>query len=155
MQTYQLTVNGKAQEISADPETPLLSILRHRFGLSGPRFGCGAGECGACRVLIDGRSMPSCDTPIWAVAGKQIVMVEGLGSKDDPHPLQKAIIAEQAMQCGYCISGILMTAAALLRHTPRPSELQVREALDRNLCRCGAHNRIVRAVLRASEELSA
>jgi nicotinate dehydrogenase subunit A len=155
MPTYQLDINGSAHEVSVDPETPLLSILRHEFGLSGPRFGCGVGECGACRVLVGDQSMPSCDTPVWAVAEKAITTVEGLGCEEKPHPLQTAFLTEQAMQCGYCVSGIIITAAALLKRVPRPSEAQVREALDRNLCRCGAHNRMVRAILRASDEMAA
>lgn len=155
MPTYQLHINGSAREVSAEAETPLLSILRHELGLSGPRFGCGQGECGACRVLVDDQSMPSCDTPVWAVAGKAVTTVEGLGSEAGPHPLQAAFLEAQAMQCGYCVSGIIITAAALLKRVPRPSEVEVREALDRNLCRCGAHNRMVRAILRASEEMAA
>jgi nicotinate dehydrogenase subunit A len=115
-------------------------------------FGCGANQCGTCNVLVDGQALASCDTPLWAAAGKDIVTVEGLGAPDKPHPLQRAFIAEQAMQCGYCISGILISAAALLQRNANPSEREVREALDRNLCRCGAHNRIVRAVLRAAKE---
>ncbi|MEP9376422.1 (2Fe-2S)-binding protein [Aquabacter sp. CN5-332] len=155
MPTYQLHINGSARAVSAEAETPLLTILRHELGLSGPRFGCGQGECGACRVLVGDQSMPSCDTPVWAVEGKAVTTVEGLGSEAGPHPLQAAFLEAQAMQCGYCVSGIIITAAALLKRVPRPSEVEVREALDRNLCRCGAHNRMVRAILRASEEMAA
>src|SRR5262249_15625652 len=115
-------------------------------------FGCGENQCGACNVLVDGRVAASCDTPLWATAGKDVTTVEGLGTAERPHPLQRAFIAEQAMQCGYCISGILISAAALLKRNPNPTEREVREALDGNLCRCGAHNRIVRAVLRAAKE---
>src|SRR5204863_1502161 len=124
-------------------------------GLTGPHFGCGAGECGACHVIVGDRAISSCDTPLWAVADKDVTTTEGLGSAERPHPLQRAFVAEQAMQCGYCISGILMSAAALLGRNPDPSEQEVRSALDRNLCRCGAHNRIVRAVLRAAREAAA
>lgn len=154
MPTYTLEINGTPRTVTAGADTPLLSILRHDLGLSGPRFGCGAGECGACRVLVGDQSMPACDTPVWAVAGKAVTTVEGLGSESDPHPLQSAFLKEQAMQCGYCVSGILISAAALLRRVARPSEDEVREALDRNLCRCGAHNRMVRAILAASAEMA-
>lgn len=153
MPTYAFELNGTPRAVTAEADTPLLSVLREELGLSGPRFGCGAGECGACRVLVDDQSMPSCDTPLWAVDGKAVTTVEGLGSEADPHPLQAAFLKEQAMQCGYCVSGILISAAALLRRVARPSEAQVRAALDRNLCRCGAHNRMVRAILRASEDM--
>jgi len=138
--------------ISAEPATPLLSVLRGTLGLTAAHFGCGANQCGACFVLIDGHAVASCDTPLWAAAGKEVTTLEGLGTPEKPHPLQRAFIAEQAMQCGYCIPGIIASAAALLRRNPDPTETQVREALDRNLCRCGAHNRIVRAVLRAAKE---
>jgi nicotinate dehydrogenase subunit A len=148
----RLRVNGVEREIAADPATPLLSVLRGALGLAAAHFGCGANQCGACFVLIDGHAVASCDTPLWAAAGKDIVTVEGLGTPERPHRLQRAFIAEQAMQCGYCISGILIAAAALLERNPDPSDAQVRAALDRNLCRCGAHNRIVRAVLRAAKE---
>jgi nicotinate dehydrogenase subunit A len=151
-ETTRLRVNGTEREITADSVTPLLSVLRGPLGLTAAHFGCGANQCGACYVLIDGHAVAACDTPLWAVAGKDIVTVEGLGTPEAPHALQRAFIAEQAMQCGYCISGILIAAAALLKRNPDPSEAQVREALDRNLCRCGAHNRIVRAVLRAAKE---
>ena len=152
MDDILIRLNGAERRISADPQTPLLSVLRETCGLSGPHFGCGQGECGACHVLVDDAAVPACDTPLWAVADKRVTTLEGLGSPEAPHPLQAAFIAEQAMQCGYCVSGILMSAAALLAHTPDPSEDQVRAALDRNLCRCGAHNRMVRAVLRAARE---
>jgi nicotinate dehydrogenase subunit A len=147
-----LRVNGAEKRIEADPAAPLLGILRNTLGLTGSHFGCGVNQCGACNVLIDGQAVAACDTPLWAAAGKDITTVEGLGTPERPHPLQQAFLAEQAAQCGYCLSGILISAAALLRRTPDPSEAQVRTALDRNLCRCGAHNRIVRAVLRAAKE---
>ncbi len=148
----ELTVNGTTRSLAADPDTSLLSALRGALGLTAAHFGCGAGQCGACNVLVDGRAVASCDTPLWAAAGKSIVTLEGLGTPEKPHSLQRAFIAEQAMQCGYCISGIIMSASALLRENPNPTEAEVRAALDRNLCRCGAHNRIVRAVLRAARE---
>jgi nicotinate dehydrogenase subunit A len=151
-ETIRLNVNGAERALDADPGTPLLTVLRGTMALAGARFGCGANQCGACHVLIDDQAVAACDTPLWAAAGKEIVTVEGLGTPDRPHPLQTAFISEQAMQCGYCIPGILISAAALLRRTPKPSEADVRAALDRNLCRCGAHNRIVRAVLRAAGE---
>jgi nicotinate dehydrogenase subunit A len=151
-ETMRLTVNGEARDVSAEPTTKLLDVLRGALGLTGTHFGCGSNQCGACHVLIDGHAVASCDTPLWAALGKQITTVEGLGTPEKPHPLQRAFIAEQAMQCGYCISGVLISAAALLKAHPHPSETQVRAALDRNLCRCGSHNRIVRAVLRAAAE---
>jgi nicotinate dehydrogenase subunit A len=151
-EAVRLRVNGAERAVDADPATPLLSVLRGELGLTGSHFGCGANQCGACNVLIDGAAVASCDTPLWAAAGKDIVTVEGLGTPEKPHPLQRAFTTEQAMQCGYCISGILVSAAALLHRNPNPSEAEVRTALDRNLCRCGAHNRIVRAVLRAAKE---
>ena len=147
----QLSVNGVERRVEAAPETSLLTVLRGTLGLTAAHFGCGANQCGACNVLVDGQAIAACDMPLWAVAGKDVTTVEGLGTPERPHPLQQAFIAEQAMQCGYCISGILMSAAALLRRNPDPSEAEVRAALDRNLCRCGAHNRMVRAVLRAAK----
>jgi len=149
-QTIQFCVNGVERHVDAAPATPLLAILRDTLGLTGTRFGCGSGQCGACFVLIDNRAMAACDTPLWAVADKDVTTIEGLGTAEAPHPLQAAFIAEQAMQCGYCASGIIISAAALLAANPTPTETDVRTALDRNLCRCGAHNRMVRAVLRAA-----
>ena len=151
MPGVRLRLNGADRVVEADPEAPLLSALRGPLGLMGTRFGCGLNQCGACNVLVDGRAVASCDLPLSAAAGKDVTTVEGLGSPEQPHPLQSAFTAEQAMQCGYCISGILISAAALLRRNPDPSEAEVRTALDRNLCRCGAHNRMVRAVLRAAK----
>jgi nicotinate dehydrogenase subunit A len=147
---FRLTVNGTESTLEADPDTALLYALRNDLALKGTRFGCGTGQCGACFVLIDGHAAPACDTPLWSVAGKSITTAEGLGSPGFLHPLQEAFLAEQAAQCGYCTSGILVSAAALLSKNPRPSEGEVRAALDRNLCRCGSHNRMVRAVLRAA-----
>ena len=129
--------------------------LRDELGLTATHFGCGSNQCGSCHVMIDGHAVASCDTPLWAATGKSVVTLEGLGTPERPHPLQTAFIGEQALQCGYCISGVLMTAAALLKQNPKPTEAQVRAALDRNLCRCGSHNRIVRAILRASKEMVA
>ena len=152
MPIIRFRLNGAPTEIDADPDELLLDILRGPLGLTGPHFGCGAGECGACRVIVGDHAVTSCDTPLWSVADKDVTTLEGLGSPEQPHPLQRAFIAEQAMQCGYCVAGVLMSAAALLKQNPRPTERQVREALDRNLCRCGSQNRIVRAVLRAANE---
>ena len=149
-----LYVKGVQHTVRAEPDTPLLYILRNDLKLKGAKFGCGLGQCGSCMVLIDGHNVTSCDTPLWAAAGKEVTTVEGLGTPERPHPLQRAFLAEQAAQCGYCLSGILVTAAALLKRNPDPSDGEVRAALDRNLCRCGAHNRIVRAVLRAAREAS-
>ena len=149
--TVALVVNQTARRIEADSDLPLIDALRDLLNLKGTRFGCGEGQCGACFVLVGGHAMPSCDTPLWAVAGKAITTVEGLGSPAAPHPLQQAFLDEQAAQCGYCTSGMLISAAALLRRNPHPDEAEVRAALERNLCRCGSHNRIVRAVLRAAD----
>ena len=145
----KLEVNGASRSVEAHPDTPLLYVLRNDLGLTGARFGCGSGQCGACFVLVDGRPIASCDLPIWSVEGKKITTIEGLGGR---HPVQKALVAEQAAQCGYCMSGIVMASVALLSKNKHPSEGEVREALDKNLCRCGAHNRVVRAVLRAANE---
>jgi nicotinate dehydrogenase subunit A len=151
----ELEVNGQRRSVSAGPDTPLLYVLRNDLGLVGSRFGCGTGQCGACFVIVEGKAVPSCDTPLWSVAGKKITTVEGLAKEGELHPVQKALLAEQAAQCGYCISGIAVAAAAFLSSNHNPSEKQVREALDRNLCRCGSHNRVVRAVLRAAREMQA
>ena len=154
MPTIQFQLNGAATAVDVDPDRTLLDVLRGRLGVTGAHFGCGAGECGACHVMVDGRAMAACDMPMWSVAGKDVVTVEGLGTVEQPHPLQRAFVSEQAMQCGYCVSGVLISAAALLRRNPTPTEAEVRAALDRNLCRCGSHNRMVRAVLRAASELA-
>jgi nicotinate dehydrogenase subunit A len=155
MPSVRFRLNGVETAVDADPDRSLLDILRGPLGLTGPHFGCGAGECGACNVIVGDRAVTSCDTPLWSVADKDITTVEGLGNAERPHPLQRAFIAEQALQCGYCVPGILMSAAALLNQNPSPSSAEVKEALDRNLCRCGSHNRIVRAVLRAANEMAA
>lgn len=146
-------LNGVETDIDADPDTLLLTVLRSQLGLTGSHFGCGAGECGACTVLLDDHAINACDTPLWSVADKNVTTIEGLGSPEQPHALQRAFIAEQAMQCGYCLSGIMMSAAALLKRNTNPTSADVKAALDRNLCRCGSHNRMVRAVLRAAAEM--
>jgi nicotinate dehydrogenase subunit A len=146
----QLTVNGAEQTVNCEPDTPLLDVLRHDLGLSGPRFGCGIGLCGACFVLIDGQVRSSCDFPAWAAEGNDVTTVEGLAGGGTLHAVQQAVIDEQAAQCGYCTAGMIMSGVALLRRNPDPTEAEVRAALDGNLCRCGTHQRIVRAVLRAA-----
>lgn len=146
----EIEVNGRRHSVAAAPDTPLLYVLRNDLGLVGSRFGCGSGLCGACFVLVDGKAMASCDLPIWSVENKRITTVEGLG-EGKLHKVQEALLAEQAAQCGYCMSGIAVSAVSLLERNPSPSEDQVREALDKNLCRCGSHNRVVRAVLRAAK----
>src|SRR5215470_11286986 len=155
MPTIRFRLNGAPTETDADPDELLLDVLRGRLGLTGPHFGCGAGECGACRVIVGDHAVTACDAPLWSVADKDVTTLEGLGTANAPHPLQRAFIAEQALQCGYCVSGILMSAAALLKRNPAPSMDEVKEALDRNLCRCGSHNRMVRAVLRAAADMAA
>jgi nicotinate dehydrogenase subunit A len=149
-QELHVTVNGEPRTISCEPEAPLLDVLRHELGLSGPRFGCGVGLCGACFVLIDGQARSSCDFPAWAAEGSQVTTVEGLAAGGRLHAVQQAFIDEQAAQCGYCTSGMIVSAVALLRRNPSPDDGQVREALDGNLCRCGTHRRIVNAVITAA-----
>ena len=144
-----ITVNGEQHEVRAAPDTPLLYVLRNELELNGPKFGCGLAQCGACTVHIDGKSARSCSVPVSAVKGK-VTTVEGLGTPEKPHPLQTAFVTEQAAQCGYCINGMIMTAAAFLAQNPKPTEQQIRAALDGNLCRCGTHMRILRAVRRAA-----
>ena len=146
-----LHVNGRAVDVNASPETPLLYVLRNQLSLKGPRFGCGLGQCGACSVLIDGAVQRSCVLPVSAVAGRPVTTLEGMGTPAKPDPLQQAFIDEQAVQCGYCINGMLIAARSLLNTNPKPTEAQVKEALASNLCRCGTHMRIVRAILKASE----
>jgi nicotinate dehydrogenase subunit A len=151
MAKLALRVNGRNREIeSDDPDVPLLYVLRDDLGLTGTRFGCGLAQCGACTVLVDGRAVRSCVAPARAVAGQEVITIEGLGSPAQPDPLQAAFIAEQAAQCGYCTAGMVMTSRALLTRTPHPTEQQVREALTGNLCRCGSQVRVIRAVLRAA-----
>ena len=151
--TLRLQVNGRAVEIDADANAPLLEILRNGLGLRGSRFGCGLEQCGACMVLLDRGPVYACTLAAGAAAGRSVVTVEGLGTPEAPHPLQTAFLAEQAGQCGYCLSGILIAAKALLDRNPDPSRAEIAAALDRNLCRCGAHNRIIRAVTRAAAAL--
>jgi nicotinate dehydrogenase subunit A len=146
-----LKVNGAMRSVPAEPDTPLLYVLRNDLGLNGAKFGCGLAQCGACTVLVDGKPVRSCVTPIDTLGQSEITTVEGLGTLDHPHPLQVAFITEQAVQCGYCIAGMIMTAKALLDRNPQPSPAEVRQGLAENLCRCGTHNRIVRAVLRAAQ----
>ena len=146
-----LNVNGVPRSVTAEPDTPLLYVLRNDFELNGAKYGCGLAQCGACTVLIDGRVVRSCVTPISALEKSEITTIEGLGTIDKPHALQQAFIEEQAAQCGYCTNGMIMSAKELLDRTPKPSEPDVRAALAGNLCRCGTHNRIIRAVLRAAQ----
>ena len=147
-------VNGEAQEIHVEPHTPLLYVLRNDLKLKATKFGCGLGQCGACSVLIDGKKALSCETPIWACEGKSITTLEGLGTPTNLSALQNAFIEEQAAQCGYCVPGVLISAQALIMNTPKPTHAQICAALDANLCRCGTHARFVRAVLRATGQLS-
>jgi nicotinate dehydrogenase subunit A len=154
MAAFTLKVNGVDQNVSAEPETPLLYLLRNDVGLNGPKFGCGLAQCGACTVLIDGKPVRSCVTPVSTVKGS-ITTIEGLGTIEKLHPLQKAFIEEQACQCGYCGNGMVMSAQALLAKNPRPTNEEIRQALNGHLCRCASHNRIVRAVQRAAKEMQA
>jgi nicotinate dehydrogenase subunit A len=146
-----IKVNGVSRSVPAEPDTPLLYVLRNDLELNGAKFGCGLAQCGACTVLIDGKAARSCVTPISAVATSEITTIEGIGSLDKPHPLQRAFMEEQAAQCGYCINGMIMSAKELLDRNPRPTEADVRTALAGNLCRCGTHTRIIRAVQRATQ----
>ena len=145
-----LVVNGHSARLDLEPDTPLLYVLRDDLALNGPKFGCGLAQCGACTVLMDGQAVRSCSVPIAKAAGRRITTLEGLGSSDKPHPIQKAFIEEQAAQCGYCINGMIMQAAAFLAKNKKPSEADINNALAENLCRCGTHARIVRAVKRAA-----
>jgi len=147
-----LNVNGTAHTVSCAPDTALLYVLRNDLKLKGAKFGCGLGQCGSCTVLVDGQAVMSCDTPLSAVAGKAVTTIEALGTPAEPNALQRAFIAEQAVQCGYCISGMIMTATALLARNPNPNESEITEALARNLCRCGTHVRVVKAIQRAVKE---
>jgi nicotinate dehydrogenase subunit A len=149
----RFSVNGVVRDVAVADDTPLVYVLRNDLGLKGTRFGCGTGHCGACTVLLDGHAITSCDTPLWSVAGKSVTTVEGLSRDGRPHLLQKAFIAEQAAQCGFCVSGILMQAAGLLERNAAPSDAELRQALDRNLCRCCAHPRMLRAIRRAAKEV--
>jgi len=151
MASFDLTVNGRAVSVTvANEETSLLAVLRNELNLVGARFGCGLEQCGCCMVLIDGAPAKSCAKPIWSVAGKSVTTVEGLGTPERPHPLQRALLDEQAGQCGYCLSGIIISAKALLDRDPTPTRAEIAKALDDNICRCGSHNRILRAVEKAA-----
>ena len=147
----RIRVNGSEHDVTAAPDTPLLSVLRNDLSLNGPKFGCGLGQCGSCMVHVDGALRRSCVTALSDVVGKAVVTLEGLGTPERPHPLQQAFIDEQAAQCGYCINGMIMRAAALLARTPRPTREEITSAMSGNLCRCGTHLRIVRAIERAAQ----
>jgi nicotinate dehydrogenase subunit A len=153
MQAVNLRVNGREASVAADGDTPLLDVLRNHLGLVGTKFGCGLEQCGCCMVLVDGRPEKSCGKALSTVAGREIVTIEGLGAPDGPHPLQQAFLDEQAGQCGYCLAGILISAKALLDRNSSPSRKEIAEALDDNICRCGSHTRILRAVARAAERM--
>ena len=153
MPVYRLNVNGEPREVTVEAGTPLLYVLRNDLELNGAKFGCGLGQCGACTVLVDGRATRSCITGIGSIGEAEITTIEGLGTVDKPHPLQQAFIDTQAAQCGYCIAGMIMTAKDLLDRNPHPTVAEIREALAGNLCRCGTHNRIVLAVLRAAQNM--
>jgi nicotinate dehydrogenase subunit A len=148
-----LRVNGKSHALDVEPDTPLLYVLRDDLGLHGPKFGCGLAQCGACTVILDGKAMRACVVPVAKATGRQVTTLEGLGSTARPHPIQEAFIEEQAAQCGYCVNGMIMTAKALLDTDPNPSDRAIRLALADNLCRCGTHQRILRAVKRAARRL--
>jgi nicotinate dehydrogenase subunit A len=152
--TISINVNGQARSSEAAPDTPLLYVLRNDLGLNGAKYGCGVAQCGACTVVIDGKPVRSCVTALSTVAGKQVATLEGLSAGAKLHPLQQAFVDEQAAQCGYCTNGVIMTAKAFLERNPQPTEAQIRKALAANLCRCGSHNRIVRAVQRAAKAMT-
>ena len=147
-------LNGKPCNVDADDAVPLLAVLRDEQGLSGPKFGCGQGECGSCMVLVDGQPQTACNLPLWSVQGRQVVTLEGLGTAEQPHPLQSAFCDERAAQCGYCVAGILTSAAALLAREPNPSRETIVQALDKHLCRCGAPNRMIRGLPRAADAMA-
>jgi nicotinate dehydrogenase subunit A len=155
MTALRIRVNGTEHDVTAEPDTPLLYVLRNELSLHAPKFGCGLGQCGACTVLIDGEPRRACVVQTSTVTGRNVTTLEGLGTPDRPHPLQQAFIDEQAAQCGYCVGGMIMRAAALLARTPRPTRTEITTALSSNLCRCGTHMRIVRAIARAAEGGSA
>lgn len=149
----RLDINGSPREYEGGDKTPLLEVLRNEVGLCGAKFGCGEGECGACMVLVDGKAITSCDLPVWSLEGKKIVTIEGIGSPSKPHPIQQCLIEERAGQCGYCLAGITVAAVELLSRSPNPTRAEILAGLDRNLCRCGTHSRIVRAVERAAARM--
>jgi nicotinate dehydrogenase subunit A len=146
----RVIVNGQPRDVAAEPDTPLLYVLRNDLGLTGTKFGCGLGQCGSCTVLVGGQAVRSCLMPLQAVAGQEVTTIEGLGSPERPHPLQAAFIEEQAVQCGYCTPGIVMAAKAILDRTPHPTDAELKQALTGLLCRCGTHDRVIRAVMRAA-----
>ena len=152
-ETFRIRVNGRDFEVRAEANTPLLYILRNDLKLKGTRFGCGDGQCGACNVLFDGNPVQSCDTPLWSVPGHDITTIEGIGGESGLHPVQQAFIDEQAIQCGYCVDGIVISAVALLRREKNPTDAQIAAVLNRNLCRCGTHVRILRAIRRAGRAM--
>jgi nicotinate dehydrogenase subunit A len=152
-ETFKLRVNGRWCEVQAEPDTPLLYILRNDLKLKGTRFGCGEGTCGACSVLFDGNAVQSCDTPLWSAADHEITTIEGIGPGDRLHPVQQAFIDQQAIQCGYCIDGIIIAAVALLQKNSDPTDEEIAKALERNLCRCGTHVRILRAIRAAARTM--
>jgi nicotinate dehydrogenase subunit A len=152
--TIRLSVNGRIQEVDAAPDTALLYVLRNDLELNGPKYGCGLGECGTCTVLVDGVAARSCVVPVEGCVGREVTTLEGLGTRNDPDPVQEAFISEQAAQCGYCLNGMIMTTKALLARNPHPTEQEAMEALRYNLCRCGAHVQIIRAVMRAAGALA-
>lgn len=152
MATMNLRVNGRAHTLDVDPTTPLLYVLGDELALSGPKFGCGLGQCGACTVIVKGQAIRSCITPVSAVADAEITTLEGLGTIEKPHPIQQAFIDEQAAQCGFCLSGVIMTAKALVDRTPKPTDAQIHQALSGILCRCFVHTRMIRAIKRYAEE---
>ena len=152
MAQVSLRVNGQSRIVDTDPRTPLLYVLRNDLGLQGPKFGCGLGQCGACTVVMDGTAVRSCSLSVTSARNRAITTLEGLGTVANPHPLQRAFVAEQAAQCGMCMNGMIMTAKVLLDRNPAPSVAQIKEALDGNLCRCASHLRVVRAVQRAARE---
>jgi len=152
--SIEFTLNGKVVSADVDAKTPLLEVLRNDLGLNGPKFGCGLAQCGACAVLLDDDSIRSCVTPVASVAGKSVTTLEGLGSAEQPHALQSAFIEEQAIQCGYCANGVIITAAALLKRNPSPGDREVRQALSGHLCRCGAQPRMLKAIASAARKMS-
>jgi nicotinate dehydrogenase subunit A len=152
-ETFTLRVNGRSFEVRAEPNTPLLYILRNDLKLKGTRFGCGSGQCGACAVLFDGNALPSCETPLWSAVDHEITTIEGIGSGERLHPVQQAFVDHQAIQCGYCIDGIIVAAVALLKKTSDPSDEEIAAALERHLCRCGTHVRILRAIRAAARAM--
>jgi nicotinate dehydrogenase subunit A len=153
-QSIVLTVNGRLWHLQVEAETPLLYVLRNDLHFKGAKYGCGLEQCGACKVIVDGEAVPSCQLPVVAVQGKSVMTVEGLGTIDDLHPVQQAFLDEQAAQCGFCTAGLIVAAAALLTHIPQPTDEQIRQGLERHLCRCGSYPRVLKAVKRAAEEMA-